>query len=812
MADEGQLREAVDKLAEEFVERYRRGESPKVSDYAERYPEHADEIRDLFPALVMMEDIALDSGDAPSEMAGGSQIAHAGHPQQLGDYRIIREVGRGGMGVVYEAEQVSLGRHVALKVLPQSVLQKSQQRQRFEREAKAAAKLHHTNIVPVFGVGEDDGMGYYVMQFIQGLALDEVLDELKRMGPQSGPSGVTLNDPELPIRRRDVTATEVARSLISGTFSRLASEIEVSTDEEDVAEQHCFDRTSDLRSRMVDRDGSTARGQLSDTQALAESGAVLPGHGSGSHTVKSRALTYYESVAQVGAQVASALEYAHGQGILHRDIKPSNLLLDMRGIVWVTDFGLAKMDDDRDLTHSGDIIGTLRYMPPEAFGGKTDVRSDIYSLGLTLYEMLALRPAFDVRDRQNLIQRVASESPPRLEKLNPGIPRDLVTIVHKAIDREPAHRYSSAKEVADDLQSFIHDEPIRARRVSLPERFFRWSRRNRAIAGLLSTSALLLIAMTGVSLLFAREQHQSALAQKDLNFELTAQREQAIESKGLAEAAQQQEQSLRMETERQLRRTTALQLGLQSRIVQGEYPVRSILLAAEAVEITRRFAEPVLPVAHESLLSSLSFLGGQSLAANTGRVLNHLFSPDGRWLATNSLDRAIRVWDLDAANPNATVTLLLDHVARADRPLAIGRRGHWIVTGSSNSIHLWDRTQREPAPRVLLQQRSTHFAFRLRFQTSADGQVIAAASGNTVHVWNLSSPDPALSRLDLRGHTAPVDSIALTTHGDRLFTAQGSSGGGSIIFGWDLTAADPSFEPMKLRGHELDVLDLATSS
>src|SRR3954453_4132927 len=172
-------RETVEQLAEEFVARYRRGERPPLSEYTQRYPEHAEEIRDLFPALVMMEQIAPGSQSERLPACERWPRPRSGeHPERIGDYRVLREIGRGGMGVVYEAEQVSLGRHVAVKLLPQTVPPNPRQRQRFEREARAAARLHHTNIVPVFGIGEEAGLHYYVMQYIPGLGLDEVLDEL----------------------------------------------------------------------------------------------------------------------------------------------------------------------------------------------------------------------------------------------------------------------------------------------------------------------------------------------------------------------------------------------------------------------------------------------------------------------------------------------------------------------------------------------------------------------------------------------------------------------------------------------------------
>ncbi|HEY7326798.1 MAG TPA: protein kinase, partial [Gemmataceae bacterium] len=202
-------------LAEEFLERYRQGERPSLKEYIDSHPELAAEIKEVFPAMALMENVALADESLAGAATGPAIPPESLPPQQLGDYRILREVGRGGMGIVYEAEQVSLGRHVALKVLPRQVFVDDSQRRRFEREAKAAAKLHHTNIVPVFGVGEHDGMPYYVMQFIQGLGLDDVLEELKRM-QGSGPATVTGG--ELRVSRKDVSVADVARSLLTGDF------------------------------------------------------------------------------------------------------------------------------------------------------------------------------------------------------------------------------------------------------------------------------------------------------------------------------------------------------------------------------------------------------------------------------------------------------------------------------------------------------------------------------------------------------------------------------------------------------------------
>jgi hypothetical protein len=211
---------------------------------------------------------------------------------------------------------------------------------------------------------------------------------------------------------------------------------------------------------------------------------------------------FYRSVARIGVQVADALAYAHGQKLLHRDIKPSNLLLDARGTVWVTDFGLAKEEGD-DLTRTGDVVGTLRYMAPERFAGVSDARSDLYSLGLTLYEMLTLRPAFPETDRARLIQAITHQEPKAPRKLDPHTPRDLETIVLKAISKDPAGRYAAAEDLGEDLRRFLADRPIQARRTSTWERMRRWCRRNPGWAATLATVLGLLVVMALGGMIFS---------------------------------------------------------------------------------------------------------------------------------------------------------------------------------------------------------------------------------------------------------------------------------------------------------------------
>jgi serine/threonine protein kinase/tetratricopeptide (TPR) repeat protein len=477
----------VGELAESFLERHRRGERPTVAEYTAAHPELATEIRRVFRAVLMVEDVKA----AASDFTGSLAATHGTAPERLGDYRILRELGRGGMGVVYEAEQESLGRRVALKILAAQGLRNPKQVLRFHREARAAARLHHTHIVPVFGVGECEGMHYYVMQFIPGRGLDEVLEEIKRsQAPRKDEA------PTPPTGGGAPSGPEVARPPMTRQFT-VAAPLELSEE-------------------------PPAPGQATPSVAAAPSSSViLPGQ-SGRSSAMNSAGWYPRSVALIGVQVAEALDYAHRQGILHRDIKPSNLLLDGQGTVWVTDFGLAKAADSDDLTHTGDIVGTIAYMAPERFEGRCDARSDVYALGLTLYELLARRPAFGKSDRPELIRQVTQEEPPRLRAVDPLIPRDLETVVHKAIEREPARRYADAGALAEDLRRFVAGEPVRARPAGLLERGWRWCRRNPTLAAAAGSTSLALIAAIVSGSLLAAFQVRAAREQVLAASHLTA--------------------------------------------------------------------------------------------------------------------------------------------------------------------------------------------------------------------------------------------------------------------------------------------------
>jgi serine/threonine protein kinase len=424
---------------------------------------------------------ADQSDDKSNDLAVTSRT-----PPELRGFRIIREIGRGGMGVVYEAEEEVLGRRVALKVLPSTADPDHRKVERFKREARAAAKLHHTNIVPVFGVGQQGDQRFLVMQYIEGQGLDAVIRELRHLkkpvAEHIRAETISTSD---EARRSEISEEPDVRLSISNTAAEIAGSIaigrfgsEIGPAVAESADELESDRTRVTPPPHVPTERlrrASADGSLSHSSELsARSDFTRP---------------YFQCVARIGRQVANALDYAHRQGVLHRDIKPSNLLVDAQGIVWVTDFGLAKTSESDGLTDTGELLGTVRYLAPERFEGRGDARSDVYCLGLTLYELVALRPAFAGTDRYRVMQAIQKKGPEPLRKLNTKVPPDLDTIIQKAIAREPGRRYASARAMADDLGRFLEGRTILARRASIPGRAARWCRRNPWIAASMFTLA-----------------------------------------------------------------------------------------------------------------------------------------------------------------------------------------------------------------------------------------------------------------------------------------------------------------------------------
>jgi serine/threonine protein kinase len=415
-----ELAELIDGLAA----RLQAGETVDVEMVAREHPAYAEDVRRLLPALGALDELSRSGNEDSSGVAPPHADLTSG---VLGDFRIVREVGRGGMGIVYEAEQVSLGRRVALKVLPFAATLHPKHLQRFHNEARAAACLHHEHIIPVHFVGCERGAHFYAMQFIDGHTLAQFIQSLQ---PTNGPA------------QADANATQDYRPAGDAP-------------------------TAPVAALSTERSGPQGR-------------------------------AYYRQAAELMAQAAEALEHAHSLGIVHRDIKPANLLVGATGKLWVGDFGLARLGADAGLTLSGDLLGTLRYMAPEqalARHGLVDHRADVYGLGATLYELLTLRPAVTGTERAEVLRQVAFEEPAAPRKLDKAIPEELETIVLKALEKNPADRYGTAQELAEDLRRFLDDKPIRARRPTLVQRVRKWFRRNpglawAAVVGLLLGSAV----------------------------------------------------------------------------------------------------------------------------------------------------------------------------------------------------------------------------------------------------------------------------------------------------------------------------------
>lgn len=498
----------VDHLVEEYAALLRAGQEIDIETYVGRYPDHAATLRKLLVAVDLIERAALQSvATADSATQSGFRAFEKNVPQSFGDFDIVRELGRGGMGIVYVAKQRSLKRLVALKVLPSAGPHAVKNRHRFRREAESAASLHHTNIVPVFGIGEQDGIMYYAMQLIDGVPLNHVLDSLSGRG--------AINDLDLsatPIEGRSehFTPEQAAAQLLKQEPNAFQDVVFQSTSAQEENTQRIdrtivsadrqpqppalaptvtiINATSPVKSQVNLGSGDSLDFETENIEPLL--GADRSGGESKDTELNAN---YFRNVARISASAANALQYAHHQGILHRDIKPGNLLLDRDATLWITDFGLARPADVANVTQTGEVVGTLRYMAPEQFQGQADQRTDIYSLGLTLFELLTLKPAVEfLHGKLKYCNASSGDLQPRFESRS-RVPRDLQTICLKACAHDVAHRYQHARELEEDLRRFLEDRPILARRSTSVERLVRWSRRNPALAGLMTLSTGLLI-------------------------------------------------------------------------------------------------------------------------------------------------------------------------------------------------------------------------------------------------------------------------------------------------------------------------------
>jgi len=471
--DDPRLLEAV----QEYQRRLEAGERPSRQDILRRYPDLTE------PLAACLDGLDLVHRAAPTSAAGRASPAAFRDElprDPLGDFQIVREIGRGGMGIVYEAVQLSLGRRVALKVLPFAATLDTRHLLRFKNEAQAAAQLHHSNIVPVYFVGTERGVNFYAMQLIEGHSLATVIQQVREQ---------TLRAPS------EAGAPKIPKTQIDEPTGDAVPPSEQRVPTETVAHLSIALST-----------------QRSDKQS-----------------------EYFRNVAQLMIQAAEGLEHAHQSGIVHRDIKPGNLLIG--GAVshhspltthlspgpahhlWITDFGVAQFHTEAGLTQTGDLLGTLRYMSPEQASGQRvllDHRADIYALGATFYELATLQPIFAGLTRAELLHQILHDEPRSLRAVDPTVPVELETIILKAVGKTPSERYGSARELADDLRRYLEHKPILAKPPTLLERARKWSRRHPSVV---ATGVLLLVVcIAGLlvnNLMISQEQVKTQAALKN---------------------------------------------------------------------------------------------------------------------------------------------------------------------------------------------------------------------------------------------------------------------------------------------------------
>lgn len=370
-------------------------------------PDLADEIR---ARRRVLEDLGFEN--APSEFP---------FPERLGDFRLLEVLGRGGMGVVYRAEQCSLKREVALKLIRPEQFYFPGARERFRREAEAIARLRHPGIVPIYASGEENGVPYFAMELVAGETLEGVLRRLAGRAPES-------------LRASDLTPKE---------------------------------------QRAPDDDWPRA-------------------------------------AARAAAQVARALEHAHAHGIVHRDVKPSNVAVGGDLGVRLLDFGLTSSEGASRVTSPGSQPGTLLYQSPQQVRGETpEPRDDVYSLGVTLYEMLTLQVPFTGESAEEVRRQILTGSPSPIRARNRRVPVDLETVCLVAMEPDAARRYASAGALANDLENVLARRPIEARPPGAWVRFQRLAERNKAATAVVAATLIFLTAAP--TALWLREQHHASV-------------------------------------------------------------------------------------------------------------------------------------------------------------------------------------------------------------------------------------------------------------------------------------------------------------
>ncbi len=685
-------------ILDELAERVRRCEPLDLSRFEQQYPAHAEQIRRLVPTIEAMAHMAGSAtGDRDHTRADRSSSPLGG---TLGDFRIVREVGRGGMGVVYEAEQVSLHRKVALKVLPFAAVLDPRNLQRFKNESLAAAQLDHPHIVDVYGVGCERGVHHYAMRFIEGQTLAQVIAQLRN-------------------RERNTNPVASAEKLSDAHVPTVISDQPVPPETVDVPKATAPTAPPDI-------------GETGSFGGLSTDGSVT-------------SREFFRSVATLGRDVASALEYAHERGVVHRDIKPGNIMVDGDGKAWVTDFGLAHIESDVSLTLSGDVLGTLRYMSPEQALGKRgaiDHRTDVYSLAITLYELLTLQPAYPQTDRQQLLQRIATEDPTPPRQLRPQIPADLETIVLKATAKNPQERYETAGDLADDLQRFLDYQPIKARRPTLSQRMSKWALRHTGL--IWSAAAILLVstialAVSTALILAAYQREGVAYEEAQANFEEAQQ--------NLELAKREQLRADRERDAKEVQRQLAEERALEARRIAYVADMRlafhesSKLAHGQAHEILNsQIPQPGQPDVRGiewDILSSGVATIDVPIGRHDGPVTDIALFPDRRLFATSGEDGCVRIWDAETRS-------MVREFRLQDTPIytvGVSPDGRWLAygAGSRDSPELKPVTIIDAVTGEFLGETNRHDTTIRQVRFSPDGRYLASGSlQEKLSVWEFT--------------------------------------------------------------------------